>query len=143
MITLNGKTIDASVPFKACCSVCFKDTDDCLPISYPFMENLYKELGARTVAFAVCKHCFETSDRRFLYDNLKDYFVVNELRRWIMGDRDGIVRSHLSMSTQTYEPFPLDTAEKIRKVFFEGLESFEMPSILHGNKVKQYLAKVK
>lgn len=48
---------------------------------------------------------------------------------------------HLSMSTIPYGPVPAETAEKVRKVFF-GDSAIEMPSALHGNRVKQYVARV-
>lgn len=48
---------------------------------------------------------------------------------------------HLSMSVIPYGPVPDETTERVRKAFFGKSESFEMPSALHGNKMKQFVAR--
>lgn len=49
---------------------------------------------------------------------------------------------HLSLSTMPYGPVPEETAQRVRQAFFGEAQSFEMPSILHGKCMKQYLARV-
>lgn len=49
---------------------------------------------------------------------------------------------HLSLSTIPYGPVPEETADQLRKAFFGEAQSFEMPSFLHGNRMKQYVSRV-
>lgn len=49
---------------------------------------------------------------------------------------------HLSLSTIPYGPVPKETAEFVRKAFFSDTESIEMPSFLHGENMRQYLARI-
>jgi hypothetical protein len=49
---------------------------------------------------------------------------------------------HLSMSVIPYAPVPTEVAERVRKAFFGESETFEMPSFLHGDRMKQFVARV-
>lgn len=49
---------------------------------------------------------------------------------------------HLSMSTIPYAPVPAEITELVRKAFFGDTESIEMPSLLQGNRVKQFIGRV-
>ena len=49
---------------------------------------------------------------------------------------------HLSFSTIPYGTVPEELADRIKKAFFGEAEVINFPSFLHGNKMKQYLARV-
>lgn len=97
---LNDKAVkpDEEGCFTANCSVCFNDKQ-CNPITYPKIQEICASFEITPHSFAVCKDCFKNVDRRSLHTNIMDYFVMDELYRWIMGKKDGIIRSDLEYRT--------------------------------------------
>jgi len=97
---LNDKEVQPNEDgcFEANCSICFKDKS-CLPITYPHIEKICESFNIKAHSFAVCQDCFKNVDKRSLQTNIMDYFVMDELYRWIMGSKDGIVRSDLEFRT--------------------------------------------
>lgn len=93
---LNGKEIttgdDGS--YEANCSVCFQD-GRCNSVTYPRIEEICAAFKITPHYFAVCQNCLEKTDKKTLYTNLMDYFVMEELYRWLLFDKDGIVQSDL------------------------------------------------
>lgn len=97
---LNGKEIepDDRGGYQAVCSVCFKNTY-CQAITYPKIVEICESFDIPIYSFAICENCRNMPDKRSLNINIMDYFVVNELTRWLVGDRQGIVRSQLEFKT--------------------------------------------
>jgi hypothetical protein len=97
---LNDKAVepDEEGCFGANCSVCFLDKQ-CHSITYPKIQEICTSFEITPHSFAVCKDCFKNVDKRSLQTNIMDYFVMDELYRWTMGKKDGIVRSDLEYHT--------------------------------------------
>jgi hypothetical protein len=97
---LNGQEIepDAQGGYQACCSVCFQDKY-CVSITYEKIMEICKSFDIPTYSFAICEKCLNMSDRRALHLNIMDYFVMNELTRWVTGDKTGIIHSQHEFNT--------------------------------------------
>jgi hypothetical protein len=97
---LNDKEVqpDDEGCFEANCSVCFSDKQ-CHSITYPKIQEICAAFKITPHSFAVCKDCFKNVDKRSLQTNIMDYFVMDELYRWTMGAKDGVVRSDLEFRT--------------------------------------------
>lgn len=125
---------------KACCSVCFEDKNDCLPVSYPQVVELYEKLKCKPVSFAVCKHCFEHADREFLHTNLMDYFITHELYRWTAGEKDGIIKNndqfHTLLETAIDNKVIYREEKRIRQI--EGKRAVGFVSMLWSNRSIDY-----
>lgn len=89
---------DANGKFLANCSVCFEDKT-CIGITYPHLVKIYEQLGVDGHGFAVCEDCFKNTEPKSLYKNLLDYFIMDELCRWLVWNKDGIIRSELEFKT--------------------------------------------
>lgn len=97
---LNDKAVepDEEGCFIANCSVCFNDKQ-CYSITYPKIQEICASFKITPHSFAVCKDCFKNVDKRSLNTNIMDYFVMDEVYRWMTGAKDGIVRSDLEFRT--------------------------------------------
>jgi len=78
--------------FPANCSVCFEDKT-CVGINYQSLIDICEKMGSKPHGFAVCEDCLKNTEPRYLSKNLHDYFIMDELCRWCLWDKDGIVRS--------------------------------------------------
>ena len=95
--SVNEVKEDEQGRFPANCSVCFQDKL-CVGVSYQPLIEICDKLQVQAHGFAVCVDCFKM-DSGHLYKNLLDYFVMDELYRWLSGEKDGIVRSELEFKT--------------------------------------------
>ena len=84
--------------FTANCSVCFQDKT-CQGINYQSLIDICKQMGTDPHGFAVCEDCLKNTDPRSLAKNLLDYFIMDELCRWAVWKKDGIIRSELEFQT--------------------------------------------
>lgn len=88
---------DAQGRFPANCSVCFNDKT-CIGINYQRIIDICAKFGVTAHGFAVCEDCSK-GEPHSLFRNLMDYFVMDELYRWLIGNKDGIVKSDLEFKT--------------------------------------------
>ena len=103
MRILSGETYadvkeDERGRFPANCSVCFQDKT-CVGINYPSLIDICEQMGAESHGFAVCEDCIKNTEPHHLFKNLMDYFIMDELCRWLIWEKDGIIRSDLEFQT--------------------------------------------
>jgi hypothetical protein len=89
---MDGKEIKIDGTFAARCSVCFVDKQDCLPITYQNILDIYKREGVNPHVHAVCQVCLKKNEKD-LFINIMDYVIVHEIWRWGCGAKDGLVKS--------------------------------------------------
>ena len=85
--------------FTAMCSVCFRAKVPCLPLTYPYIDEIYRDFKVVGAAFLTCDNCRLYKEKKELYYSIKDYFLVHELWRFRAGDKKGIVRTEEEFSS--------------------------------------------